>query len=180
MVIENYAGGIRIAVTEPDANGNFVATGLAPNDYRTIVDNLSTTEFHQIELRLTYVDGPNNDLIEIFVDGAKVGETSTFENYHDTFGAHDSQAELNQTNRIFFRAGANGSPQDGAGIGQNQGFYFDDITNTVTRHIDGTGNALNNTIIGNSGDNVLTGAGGDDTLNGNGGNDTLDGGEGDD
>ena len=173
MVIENYAGGVRIAVTEPDASGNFVATGLAPNDYRTIVDHLSTTEFHQIELRLTYVDGPNNDLIEIFVDGAKVGETSTFENYHDTFGAHDSQAELNQTNRIFFSAGANGSPQDGAGVGQNQGFYFDDINNTVTRHIDGTGNALNNTIIGNSGDNVLTGAGGDDTLNGGGGTDTA-------
>ena len=58
MVIENYAGGVRIAVTEPDANGNFVTTGLAPNDYRTLVDHLSTTEFHQIELRLTYVDGP--------------------------------------------------------------------------------------------------------------------------
>ena len=115
MVIENYAGGVRIAVTEPEASGNFVSTGLAPNDYRTLIDHLSTTEFHQIELRLTYVDGPNNDLIEVFVDGAKVGETSTFENYHDTFGSHVSQAELNQTNRIFFRAGANGSPQDGAG-----------------------------------------------------------------
>ena len=148
------------------------ATGLAPNDYRTLVDHLSTTEFHQIELRLTYVDGPNNDLIEVFVDGAKVGETSTFENYHDTFGSHVSQAELNQTNRIFFRAGANGSPQDGPG-GQNQGFYFDDITNTVTHHSNGTGNGLANIINGNAGDNVLTGAGGNDTLNGAGGTDTA-------
>jgi len=44
----------------------------------------------------------------------------------------------------------------------------------------GTGNELNNTIIGDAGDNVLRGEEGDDTLYGQGGNDTLIGGTGDD
>jgi VCBS repeat-containing protein len=47
-------------------------------------------------------------------------------------------------------------------------------------NIDGTGNALNNSMIGNSGNNVLSGLGGDDVLQGGAGNDTLIGGDGDD
>ncbi len=44
--------------------------------------------------------------------------------------------------------------------------------------IDGTGNALANTMQGNEGANLLTGAKGNDTIIGNGGNDTLIGGSG--
>jgi Ca2+-binding RTX toxin-like protein len=51
---------------------------------------------------------------------------------------------------------------------------------TGTDNIDGTGNALNNTIIGNSGNNMLNGGDGNDILNGEGGNDVLAGGAGDD
>ncbi len=47
---------------------------------------------------------------------------------------------------------------------------------TGAGNINGTGNALNNTITGNSGNNVLSGMAGNDTLIGNVGNDTLDGG----
>ncbi len=47
---------------------------------------------------------------------------------------------------------------------------------TGTANINGTGNALNNIVIGNSGSNVLSGLAGNDTLTGNVGNDTLDGG----
>ena len=132
MVIENYAGGVRIAVTEPDASGNFVATGLdAPNDYRTIVDNLSTTEFHQIELRLTYVDGPNNDLIDIFVDGAKVGETSTFENYHDTSRALMTPRP-NSTRPTASSSGQAPTARRRTTHGHNQGFNIDNLTTAVT------------------------------------------------
>ena len=47
-------------------------------------------------------------------------------------------------------------------------------------NINGTGNALANTIVGNGGSNVLSGEAGDDMLNGAGGNDTLMGGSGND
>jgi len=46
--------------------------------------------------------------------------------------------------------------------------------------IDGTGNALNNTIIGNGATNTLMGSSGDDRLEGRDGNDRLDGGSGND
>jgi len=44
----------------------------------------------------------------------------------------------------------------------------------------GTGNGLNNRLVGNLANNLLIGLGGDDTLSGNGGKDTLRGGVGDD
>lgn len=46
--------------------------------------------------------------------------------------------------------------------------------------INGTGNTLNNIIIGNSGNNILSGGVGNDTLDGGLGNDTVSGGEGND
>ena len=49
---------------------------------------------------------------------------------------------------------------------------------TGTKSINGTGNALGNTITGNAAANKLIGNGGNDILNGGGGNDVLDGGAG--
>lgn len=52
------------------------------------------------------------------------------------------------------------------------------LTLIGTDNINGTGNDLDNVIIGNSGNNQLRGLGGNDTLEGGAGNDTLDGGTG--
>jgi Ca2+-binding RTX toxin-like protein len=51
---------------------------------------------------------------------------------------------------------------------------------TGFENIDGTGNALDNTITGNKGNNILSGLAGKDTIYGGEGNDTMDGGLGDD
>lgn len=61
-------------------------------------------------------------------------------------------------------------------LGVNQ----ENLTLTGNSVINGTGNALNNTIIGNSANNSLDGAAGNDTLIGGAGIDTLGGGIGDD
>ena len=67
------------------------------------------------------------------------------------------------------------------------GAYLDNLTLTGAANINGSGNALDNLIIGNIGNNMLSGgegndtlngSAGDDTLNGDGGNDRLDGGDG--
>jgi Ca2+-binding RTX toxin-like protein len=51
---------------------------------------------------------------------------------------------------------------------------------TGSNNLRGTGNELDNTLIGNRGDNSLDGRAGNDRLEGGDGNDTLDGGAGDD
>ncbi len=59
------------------------------------------------------------------------------------------------------------------------GANLENLTLTGTA-INGTGNALNNLIVGNSAANSLAGGSGDDTLDGGAGSDTLDGGTGND
>lgn len=58
--------------------------------------------------------------------------------------------------------------------------YTDESIKLWDEDIDGTGNELDNRLIGNRGDNVLTGLAGDDTIEGGNGKDRLLGGAGDD
>lgn len=58
------------------------------------------------------------------------------------------------------------------------GDNFENLNLIVGAAIDGTGNALDNELIGNSSINLLSGGDGNDTLIGGAGNDTLDGGAG--
>ncbi|HEX8010733.1 MAG TPA: calcium-binding protein [Casimicrobiaceae bacterium] len=53
------------------------------------------------------------------------------------------------------------------------GANVENLTLTATANLNGTGNALANTLTGNSGDNTLDGAAGADTLIGGAGNDTY-------
>jgi len=56
----------------------------------------------------------------------------------------------------------------------------ENLTLTGSANINGTGNALDNVLIGNSGNNTLTGGAGNDRLDGGLGNDTMIGGVGND
>jgi len=58
--------------------------------------------------------------------------------------------------------------------------YVENLTLTGTANINGTGNALNNIIIGNAGTNILLGLEGDDRITPGGGNNIVDGGAGTD
>jgi len=61
-------------------------------------------------------------------------------------------------------------------ISYTLGANIENLTLTGTASINGTGNVLDNVIVGNAGNNVLSGLAGNDSLTGNAGNDTLDGG----
>src|SRR5262249_55039934 len=56
----------------------------------------------------------------------------------------------------------------------------ENLTLTGIAAINGTGNELNNVIVGNAAANTLNGGDGNDTLNGGAGADTMNGGAGDD
>lgn len=59
-------------------------------------------------------------------------------------------------------------------------FNVENLILTGSADSDGTGNGLNNVLIGNAGDNTLNGHGGNDVLRGQAGNDILIGGDGND
>lgn len=65
-------------------------------------------------------------------------------------------------------------------ISMTLGNFFENLTLTGTAAITGTGNTLDNVLIGNGANNTLTGNAGHDTLDGQGGADKMNGGDGDD
>ncbi|EJN19086.1 VCBS repeat-containing protein, partial [Pseudomonas sp. GM78] len=67
-----------------------------------------------------------------------------------------------------------------ANISYTLGSNVERLTLTGSANINGTGNALANTLIGNAGNNQLDGGAGNDLLQGGDGNDTLQGGLGND
>ena len=67
-----------------------------------------------------------------------------------------------------------------ASVSFTLGDFVENLTLSGTADIDGTGNGLDNRLLGNAGANVLDGGNGEDTLNGYGGSDTLRGGAGND
>ncbi|MEN9657602.1 MAG: hypothetical protein RL571_1067 [Pseudomonadota bacterium] len=67
-----------------------------------------------------------------------------------------------------------------ANVSWTLGNNLENLTLTGSAAINGTGNALNNVLIGNAGANTLTGAVGNDTLSGGAGADALIGGAGND
>ncbi|WP_294196957.1 S8 family serine peptidase [uncultured Sphingomonas sp.] len=78
----------------------------------------------------------------------------------------------------FFQNGAGGIDSVYAAIDYTLGNHVENLFLTGTANLNGTGNALANTVRGNAGANTLLGGAGNDVLIGLGGNDTLFGGSG--
>jgi Ca2+-binding RTX toxin-like protein len=87
---------------------------------------------------------------------------------------------VDNTGDRVFESAYQGNDTVMATVNHTLGNYVDNLTLLGNANLSGTGNALDNNIIGNSGNNALSGGAGNDWLSGGAGNDTLDGGAGTD
>ncbi len=90
-------------------------------------------------------------------------------------GAGDDIYIVDSAGDAIKEVAAEGSDLVKASVTYTLGGEVENLTLTGASAINGTGNAIANTLIGNDSGNVLSGLGGNDTLFGFAGNDTLDG-----
>lgn len=95
-------------------------------------------------------------------------------------GAGDDNYSVERTTDVITELAGEGTDSVSSSVTYTLGNNVENLTLTGSSAINGTGNALNNTLVGNSVANSLAGAAGNDTLDGGAGVDTLAGGLGDD
>lgn len=108
-----------------------------------------------------------------FLDGDVGNDTMIGGLGNDTF-------VVDSTGDVVSESAGGGTDTVLSSITYTLGANVENLTLTGTAAINGTGNTLNNIIIGNSASNILTGLSGNDTLDGGLGNDQLIGGGGND
>ena len=116
--------------------------------------------------------GAGNDLI----DGGTGADIMLGGAGNDTYVVDNIGDKVYETTTTASTVDAGGSDTVEASISYTLGNFVENLTLTDSGNINGTGNALANTITGNAGNNVLNGGVGNDTLHGGDGNDLLQGG----
>ncbi|WP_373533062.1 hypothetical protein [Vampirovibrio sp.] len=95
-------------------------------------------------------------------------------------GLGDDDYVVDNTNDVVSENADAGFDTVQSSITYTLGANFEGLTLTGSSNINGTGNSLDNYLLGNTGANSLSGGDGNDLLDGGAGNDTLSGGNGDD
>lgn len=163
---DTYVIGADDAVIEEAYNGTDTVVSGLTHTLAANVENLTLVGFNAINGTGNGLDNVLNGQLSL------AGNTLAGGAGNDTYiiGSGDTVVEV---------AGG-GTDTVQASVTHALGANVENLTLTGTNAINGTGNGLNNTLMGNSSSNVLTGAGGHDSLRGNVGNDTLNGGSGND
>ncbi len=161
---DTYVVGTGDTVTEAVAAGTDTVMSGATWTLGSNLENLTLTG-------TSAINGTGNTLDNVLT-GNSAANTLTGGAGNDTYvvGTGDTVTEA---------AGA-GTDTVMSGVTWTLGSNLENLTLTGTSAINGTGNTLNNVLIGNSAANSLTGGDGNDTLDGGAGTDTLSGGLGDD
>lgn len=146
---------------------------------RTSVSLVLSANVEHLTLVGTAVSGTGNSLANVIIgnaadnvlNGRAGADRMVGGKGDDIYGVDNAQ------DRVVEKAGE-GTDLVRASVSYALSANIENLTLAGSGRIDGTGNGLNNVIIGNRADNTLNGRGGVDTLKGGAGDDTLIGGNG--
>ncbi len=141
--MNDLADGLEVVFAErsnPAAAGDFELT--------TVAEHLDRRVPHTIRIAMDFIDGPGNDIVRVFVDGALKHTGTSWENYY--FYDPDGQSNFGGAppivNRIMFRTGSDthrGIPGDPAPATLGHGFVIDNLWQ-ATFMVAATANACKN------------------------------------
>jgi uncharacterized repeat protein (TIGR01451 family) len=116
---DDNAGGIDVTFYDTPGVSN------PANFNPTLIATLDRTVPHTIKFDMTFVDGPNNDIVKIYIDGTLVHTGTTWENYY----RYDSESSAEQAPRaistLIIRAGGTAAPAT-----SGKGYLFDNFSLT--------------------------------------------------
>jgi hypothetical protein len=87
-----------------------------------IISGLAYDEWHKVEMYIEFVDGPENDIVSIFVNNALVHTGTTWESYYYSHGEGVATPRLQAVDSLLFRTVGTAVPANSGG-----GFYFDNV-----------------------------------------------------
>jgi len=164
-----------ITITENASEGTDSVLASVTHTLATNVENLTLTGSSTI-------NGTGNALANV-ITGNSANNTLDGLAGADTLigGVGNDTYTVDNTGDVVTENASEGTDLVNASATYTLGNNVENLTLTLTGAINGTGNTLDNVLIGNSGNNTLTGLGGNDTLDpGSAGTDTLVGGLGND
>src|SRR5262249_6522609 len=144
---------------------------LNDGDHLTDTFTVHTTDGTAQVVTVT-IDGQNEHFV-----GTDNDDVMTGTKYGDTFagGDGDDIYIVNNTHDVVQEDANKGDDLVKASVSYTLSNNVENLTLTGHANLNGTGNGLDNVIVGNDGKNSLWGMGGDDTLRGGDENDTLNG-----
>ena len=112
--------GMNLRFYDTTPTGDFV--------FHQLATNLDRSVWHRVDMNVYFVDGPDNDVVQIYLDGTLLITGTTWEGFETAGPANDGGGGgLRAVNSLLFRAGGTAVP---ATLGA--GFYIDDIEMNTT------------------------------------------------
>jgi len=152
-------------VTENSGEGTDTVQSSVTHTLSANVENLTLSG-------VSAIDGTGNALDNVLVGNSAINTL--------TGGAGNDTYVVDNAGDLVIENSSEGTDTVQSSVTHTLSANVENLTLTGSANIDGTGNALDNTLVGNGGNGTLDGAGGNDVLVGGSGIATLHGGAGDD
>jgi len=112
--------GLNLRFYDTTPTGDFV--------FHQLATNLDRSVWHRVDMDIYFVDGPANDVVQIYLDGTLLITGTSWEGFETSGPASDGGGGgLRAVNSLLFQARGTAAP---ATLGQ--GFYIDDIDISTT------------------------------------------------